>query len=105
MSTIIVLNGNDSGPGSLRAAINTANLIANTTINFDPSVTAVMLTSGTLTINNEMTISGAGVNPTISVGSGFFAVFTVNATINAVNINLIDVNNTRKSIQVKITYR
>src|SRR4051812_6992226 len=42
-ATITVINGNDNGPGSLRQAIADAN--NGDTINFDPSVVLVLLTS------------------------------------------------------------
>lgn len=67
---LTVTNGNDSGPGSLRDNINTANTnILITTINFDMSVNLVTLTSGSLMITRGYNITGAGVIPTIN-GSG-----------------------------------
>jgi predicted outer membrane repeat protein len=56
-TTLTVTNTNDSGPGSLRAAINTAG--PGDTINF--AVNGVItLTSGELTISNSLTIDGPG---------------------------------------------
>ena len=61
-ATIIVTNSNDSGPGSLRGAIATAG--DGDTIQFDPALKgqAIMLTSGELFVNNNITISGPGAN-------------------------------------------
>src|SRR5438046_2109211 len=58
--TITVTNGNDTGLGSLRRAINFAS--PGDTINFGPSVTAVNLSSGELLINKNLTITGPGGN-------------------------------------------
>ncbi len=51
MATITVINGGDSGAGSLRQAI--ADAVAGDTINFQAGVTTVTLTSATLDINNQ----------------------------------------------------
>lgn len=56
-ATITVLNLNDSGVGSLRQAIIDA--AAGDTINFDVTGT-IILTSGELTINKNLTITGPG---------------------------------------------
>lgn len=76
-STITVTNTEDSGPGSLRAAI--AQAAPGDTINFN--VTGVInLTSAALTINKDLTISGPGAN-TLSVernsSAPDFKIFTV----------------------------
>jgi hypothetical protein len=55
--TITVTNGNDSGPGSLRQALADAN--DGDTINFDPSVGTVTLTTAELAIDKSLTLSGA----------------------------------------------
>ena len=58
-ATITVTNTNDSGPGSLRQALADAN--AGDTISF--AVTgSITLTSGRLTIDKSLTISGPGAN-------------------------------------------
>jgi len=54
---ITVTNGNDSGPGSLRQALADAN--DGDTINFDPSVASVILTTAELAIDKSVTLSGA----------------------------------------------
>jgi hypothetical protein len=54
-TTITVTNGNDSGPGSLRQAL--ADAQDGDTINFDPSVNTVTLTTAELAITKSITIS------------------------------------------------
>lgn len=54
---IMVTNGNDSGPGSLRQAI--ADARDGDTINFDPSVNTVTLTTAELSISQSITISAS----------------------------------------------
>src|SRR6476646_9583263 len=56
-TTITVTNGNDSGPGSLRQALADAN--DGDTINFDPSVNIVTLTTAELVITTSITISAS----------------------------------------------
>jgi len=56
-TTITVTNGNDSGPGSLRQAF--ADAQDGDTINFDPSVNTVTLTTAELAIDKSVTLSGA----------------------------------------------
>ena len=56
-TTITVTNGNDSGPGSLRQALADAN--DGDTINFDPSVSIVTLTTAELVITKSITISAS----------------------------------------------
>ena len=60
-ATITVMNTNDNGSGSLRAAIDSAQ--DGDTISFDVSVTGtITLTSGELLVNKSVTISGPGAN-------------------------------------------
>jgi hypothetical protein len=56
-TTITVTNGNDSGPGSLRQAL--ADAHDGDTINFDPSVNMVTLTTAELVITKSITISAS----------------------------------------------
>src|SRR6476620_5997437 len=56
-TTITVTNGNDSGPGSLRQAL--ADAQDGDTINFDPSVNTVTLTTAELAIEKSLMLSGA----------------------------------------------
>jgi hypothetical protein len=58
----VVTNTNDSGAGSLRAAI--AQACPDGTITFASGVSTVMLTSGQLVINKNLTIQGLGANLT-----------------------------------------
>ncbi|OLC89474.1 MAG: hypothetical protein AUH86_25520 [Acidobacteria bacterium 13_1_40CM_4_58_4] len=83
--TWTVTNRNDSGPGSLRAAI--ANAGSGDTINFaltyDPSGAGntIKLSSGPLTINKSLTISGPG---WLAIsGENSDVVFVVNGVANA----------------------
>jgi hypothetical protein len=57
-TTLTVINGNDSGAGSLRDQI--AGATAGDKIVFDSSVTTILLTSGALSISKALTISGPG---------------------------------------------
>jgi hypothetical protein len=57
-STITVLNNADSGAGSLRAAVLSAN--SGDTITFAPSISSITLTSGQIVINKSLTIQGPG---------------------------------------------
>ena len=66
-NTITVTNGNDSGPGSLRQALADAN--DGDTINFDPSVGIVMLTTAELAIGKSITVSGAPQTVTVQRAS------------------------------------
>jgi hypothetical protein len=60
LSTLTVVNTNDTGPGSLRAAIGAA--APGDTIVFDPSLAlkTITLTSGELLISQALTITGPG---------------------------------------------
>src|SRR5438105_13690216 len=59
-ATLIVTNTNDNGAGSLRDTIAAAN--DGNTIQFDPALNGqtIMLTSGELVIDKNITISGPG---------------------------------------------
>ncbi|HLJ95402.1 MAG TPA: choice-of-anchor Q domain-containing protein [Gemmataceae bacterium] len=67
-ATLTVINTNDSGTGSLRAAISAAN--SGDTINFDPVSFAtprtITLTSGQLTLLTSMSITGSAAGVTVS---------------------------------------
>ena len=67
-STVIVTSLNDSGTGSLRDAVNTAD-----TVTFNPGLTGVIaLTGGSLHIQHNITILGPGAaSLTVSNTSGF----------------------------------
>jgi hypothetical protein len=73
---ITVTNGNDSGPGSLRQALADAN--DGDTINFDPSVAIVTLTTAELVVSKTITVAGAASMVTVARSSqAQFRVFHV----------------------------
>jgi len=73
--TIAVANHNDSGPGSLREAI--AKAAVNDTITVPSGL--ITLTSGPLTVENTLTIVGAGSSATTISGNDASRVFTITA--------------------------
>lgn len=76
----------DSGPGSLRDAV--ANASAGRTIQFDPSVTSIALTSGEIPITKTVTIDGGGA-VTVS-GGGLSRVFYVHHASDAIEVTISD---------------
>jgi hypothetical protein len=93
-TTITVVNGNDSGPGSLRQAI--LNALSGDTINFAASVTTVTLTSGELVIDKNLTITGPGANRlTVQVNANVISVrvFNINSSTVTVSISGITISN------------
>ena len=77
-ATITVINTNDNGPGSLRAAIDSAQ--DGDTIRFDVSATGtITLTSGEVLVNKSITISGPGANTLAVDGSHASRVFYIAA--------------------------
>lgn len=74
LATLEVTNGNDSGAGSLRAAISTANGQSGDVIYFQTGVTSVSLSSGVLNVTSSMTIesdlAGNGGNA-VTISAGF----------------------------------
>ncbi len=92
MAIINVTNNADSGEGSLRAALESAQ--AGDIIQFDPSLAnqTITLTSGELSITKDVTIDGAGAeNLTIS-GNNTTRAFSVNSYVNATVKNLTFTN-------------
>jgi hypothetical protein len=82
-ATWTVTNTNDSGSGSLRNAIGSAG--SGDTVNFSLTYPAtITLTSGTLSIGRNLTISGQGSSNLTISGNGAFTV----VTIGAVNVNI-----------------
>ena len=71
---ITVTNTNDSGPGSLRQALRVAN--DGDTINFAVTGT-IVLTSGGLPVNKNITISGPGADQLSIDGNQAFLVFGI----------------------------
>jgi hypothetical protein len=93
-TTITVVNGNDSGPGSLRQAI--LNASSGDTINFAPSITTVTLTSGELVIDKNLTITGPGANRmTVQVNANVISarVFNISSSTVTVSISGITISN------------
>src|SRR5439155_895339 len=76
--TITVINTNDSGPGSLRQALLDAN--DGDRINFDSSLNGqrILLTSGQLNVDKDVTISGPGAKNLAVDGNAQSSVFYVN---------------------------
>jgi len=72
---ITVTNGNDSGPGSLRQALVDAN--DGDTINFDPSVNMVTLSTAELVITKSITISASPQTVTVRSQTTQFRIFHV----------------------------
>ncbi len=98
MADIVVTNTNDSGEGSLRQAILNANAFAGAdTITFvgsiftDATPDIITLTSGQLTITDDVTIQGTGANQLTVSGNNASRVFNISnigtdATIDALTI-------------------
>jgi hypothetical protein len=98
MANIVVTNTNDSGEGSLRQAILDANASAGAdTISFagslftDATPDTISLTSGELTITDDVTIEGTGANQLTVSGNNASRVFNIfnagtDATIDALTI-------------------
>ena len=81
----------DAGPGSLRNAI--AITPAGGTVDFQPGLTGtITLTSGTLTIDHSLTITGPGANSLTVSGNQQVTVFTVPASVTASLAGLSIVN-------------
>src|ERR1700746_1323834 len=70
---IVVTNTNDSGPGSLRDALAAAN--DGDTIDATGISGTILLTSGELQINHNVTINGPGAGNLAVNGNGTFRVF------------------------------
>jgi hypothetical protein len=89
-NTITVMNGNDSGPGSLRQAVSDAS--NGYMIQFAPGVTNIALTNGPITIGVSLSIIGPGAN-TLTIGSSFsgvFFAFTNTTTISISGLTIVD---------------
>src|SRR5215813_5219225 len=93
-TTITVTNTNDSGPGSLRQALATAN--NGDTINFAVSGT-ITLTSGELDVTKNVTIAGPGANRLAIDGNQGTLVFGLPPQI-TVTISGLTIKNAQKGI-------
>lgn len=91
-SIITVMNTNDSGAGSLRAALAAA--ADGDTINFDPSVNGqtITLTSGQLSVNHSIAITGPGADMLAVDGNHASRVFYI-ASGKTVTISGLTVTN------------
>ncbi len=74
-ATIIVINTNDSGSGSLRDAI--ASAASGDTINFNLAYPATINLNSTLTIGKDLTISGPGPSNLAISGGGAVRVISI----------------------------
>ena len=87
-----VLNANDGGPGSLRAAIAYADANPGTTIRFASNVTGpITLTSGELAITKNTTVTGPAAGIIVQRGGAAnFRIFNVNsgATVSISNLTM-----------------
>src|SRR5436309_15502776 len=87
-TTIFVTNTNDSGPGSLRDALATANV--GDTIDATGVSGTILLTSGELQITQSVTINGPGAGTLAVDGNATFRVFDnvifLNVTISGFTI-------------------
>jgi hypothetical protein len=90
--TFAVTNTNDSGPGSLRQAI--ADAVNDGAINFSPALNGqtITLTSGELSIDKRLTITGPGANLLTVSGNNRSRVFNVG---NVVQISGLTISNGR----------
>ncbi len=88
-ATWTVVNTNDSGLGSLRSAISTAG--SGDTINFNLTYPAtITLTSGGLSLGQDLTITGPGSSNLTISGNSRFTVFTI-ATGAGVSISSVTI--------------
>jgi len=85
LSTYVVTNNLDSGPGSLRDDIKTSNAAGGVnTITFAPGLTGtITLTSGQLEISNDLTIAGPGAASLTISGNNQSRVFLIDAGVTA----------------------
>jgi hypothetical protein len=82
-STFLVVNLNDSGPGSLRAAVAAADANPGSTIDFAAGLHGVItLTSGPLDITSSMTINGPDANRLSVSGNHASRLFDVSSGTN-----------------------
>ncbi len=80
----IVTNLNDNGPGSLRQAILDANASpGEDTIGFTPGLSGtIILTSGQLTISDDLILTGPGEGSLAASGNNASRVFEINLAVN-----------------------
>jgi hypothetical protein len=92
-ATFTVANLADSGVGSLRGAVQVANLVPGAdTINFAPGLTGqISLTSGQIDISSSLTINGTPGSPIVLSGLDQSRIFNVhgNNTVTLANLNFV----------------
>ena len=95
VNIIVVTNTNDSGPGSLRDALAVAN--DGDTIDATGVSGTILLTSGQLNVDKDVTISGPGANDLAVDGNAQSRVFYINpgktVTISGLTITNGDLTN------------
>jgi hypothetical protein len=84
----VVINNNSSGPGSLRQAVLEA--CPGSTITFSGVASPIILTTGEIVINKNLTINGPGVNMLSVSGNNSSRVFNITSGV-TVNINNITI--------------
>ena len=78
-TTFTVTNTNDSGTGSLREAINSANASPGSLINFSEVSGTIMLASSLPAISQDMTITGPGANLLTISGNNEFQILRISS--------------------------
>src|SRR5262245_35945839 len=79
-STFTVMNLNDSGPGSLRAAVTSANTTPGADIlQFAPGLKGTIPLASELSITDDLTINGANANQLAVSGSDVTRIFDISA--------------------------
>jgi hypothetical protein len=85
---LVVLNNNDSGPGSLRQTVIDAP--SGSTITFDPAVTGVITQfTGAMGIDKNLTIQGPGAG-VLTIRSSRNGIFSVAATVTISGLSMYD---------------
>ncbi|CAN5610646.1 hypothetical protein BH11PLA2_BH11PLA2_47110 [soil metagenome] len=101
---LLVTNSNDSGPGSLRAALTVANLDPNAdTIAFSSlfdTPQTIALTSGELPISESVTLTGPGANKLTITPSTSARIFNINNMNSVLNVTISGMKLTGASIAV-----
>lgn len=96
LATFQVLNTNDSGEGSLRAAVSQANAAAGTdSITFDQSLSnsTIVLTSGELLVTDAVTVTGPGSSLLAISGNHASRVLNINKIQAIVSISGLTIRN------------
>jgi len=78
-ATFVVVNTNDSGPGSLRQALQDNNVFGGNTISFSSAVNGMITLASALEITNAITISGPGAKVLTVSGNNANRVFGISS--------------------------